>query len=142
MAEHVLDVMHRPTGFQQTRAAFVPQIMEVQIDGSIGSLRLCTQFRAAFVRGRLLFPNPDGLVAVCPKDGGLPGSLDASGAATDVVAEHAGAWRVRPAIRPAPPPLHNLTQPSGDRNDPFLSVCLPETHPRRDEPPIACCRGR
>jgi hypothetical protein len=32
MAEHVLDVMDRPPGFQQTRACFVPQIVEVQID--------------------------------------------------------------------------------------------------------------
>jgi hypothetical protein len=38
MAEHVLDVVHRPPCLQQARAAFVPQIMEVQIDGPLGSL--------------------------------------------------------------------------------------------------------
>jgi hypothetical protein len=32
MTEHVLNVMHRPPGFEQTRARFVPQIVEVQID--------------------------------------------------------------------------------------------------------------
>jgi hypothetical protein len=32
MAEHVLDVMHRPPGFQQTRPGFVPEIVEMQID--------------------------------------------------------------------------------------------------------------
>jgi hypothetical protein len=35
MAEHVLHVMHRPPGFQQTRACFVTHVVEVQIDGAI-----------------------------------------------------------------------------------------------------------
>jgi len=38
MAKHVLNMMHRPTCFQESRAAFVSKIVEVQIDGSIGSL--------------------------------------------------------------------------------------------------------
>jgi hypothetical protein len=29
VAEHVLHVVHRPTGFEQAGAAFMPQVMEV-----------------------------------------------------------------------------------------------------------------
>jgi hypothetical protein len=35
MAEHVLDVVHRPPRFQQTRARFVPQVVEMQINRTI-----------------------------------------------------------------------------------------------------------
>ena len=35
MAEHVLHVVDRPTGLDQARAAFVPEVVEVQVDRSI-----------------------------------------------------------------------------------------------------------
>ena len=38
MAEHVLHVMHRPARLQEPGTAFVAQVVEVKIDGSIGSL--------------------------------------------------------------------------------------------------------
>jgi hypothetical protein len=37
MAQHVRDVMHRPTALQQSRAAFVTKIVEVQINCPIRS---------------------------------------------------------------------------------------------------------
>ena len=38
MAEHVLHVMHGPTGLEQARAAFVPEVVEVQVNRPIGRL--------------------------------------------------------------------------------------------------------
>jgi hypothetical protein len=38
MAEHLLLVMHRPARLQEPGTAFVAQVVEVKIDGSIGSL--------------------------------------------------------------------------------------------------------
>ena len=38
MAEHVLHVVDRPTGLDQARAAFVPEVVEVQIDRPIRRL--------------------------------------------------------------------------------------------------------
>ena len=38
MAEHVLHVVHGPTGFQQAGTAFVPEVMEVQVDRPIRRL--------------------------------------------------------------------------------------------------------
>jgi hypothetical protein len=38
MAEHVLHVVQGPTGLEQTRTAFVAEIVEVQIDLPIGRL--------------------------------------------------------------------------------------------------------
>jgi hypothetical protein len=35
VTEHVLHVVHRPTGFEQARAAFVAEVVKVQIDCSI-----------------------------------------------------------------------------------------------------------
>lgn len=35
VAEHVLHVVHGPTGFEQARAAFVPEVVKVQVDGPI-----------------------------------------------------------------------------------------------------------
>ena len=35
MAEHVLHVMHGPTGLEQARPAFVPEVVEVQVDRPI-----------------------------------------------------------------------------------------------------------
>jgi len=38
MAEHVLHVMHGPTGLEQARAAFVPEVVEVQVNRPIRRL--------------------------------------------------------------------------------------------------------
>ena len=36
MAEHVLDVVHGPAGLDQAGAPFVPEVVEVQVNSSIG----------------------------------------------------------------------------------------------------------
>jgi hypothetical protein len=36
VAEHLLHFVKGPARFQQSRASFVPEIVEVQIDGPIG----------------------------------------------------------------------------------------------------------
>ncbi len=38
MAEHVLHVVHGPTGFKQAGAAFMPEVVEVQVDRPIRRL--------------------------------------------------------------------------------------------------------
>jgi hypothetical protein len=35
MAEHVLHIVHGPAGLEQTRARFVPEVVEVQFDRPI-----------------------------------------------------------------------------------------------------------
>ena len=99
MAEHVLDMMHRPARLQESGTGFMAQIMEVQINGPIGCLRLGTQFRRALVVWSLFSrPNPDGLVAVCPQDCSLPGSPDTPHTATDLIAEDMSRRRERCAV--------------------------------------------
>ena len=38
MSQHVLHVVHGPTGLEQARAAFVPEVVEVQVNRPIRRL--------------------------------------------------------------------------------------------------------
>jgi hypothetical protein len=55
VSEHVLHVVHGPTGLEQARAAFVPEVVEVQVNPFLGALcRWCG--RSSLGRGaRTLF---------------------------------------------------------------------------------------
>ena len=84
--QHVLDVMYRPTAFDQSGPALVAKGVEVKIDRPVRRLRFRTQVAAAFlVRTLLPCPNPARRVPVSVQHGGLPGSPDASDRAAHLV---------------------------------------------------------
>jgi hypothetical protein len=64
VAEHVLDMVERPTRLKKARCTLVAKVMEVKVDGSVGDLRLGIELRGPLVVwAELLLPVPDWLVS-------------------------------------------------------------------------------
>jgi len=62
--QHVLDVMYRPTAFDQSGPALVAKVVEVQVDRPVRRLRLGAQLVLPFSLAPLFFVQTQ--TGVCP----------------------------------------------------------------------------